>query len=183
MFEMATVEELEKIKAEFLPPGYRVEVKDLGSDLGGIGYSNVIYLAEPVSDERTLAIFLHECAHYHLGHNSDEFRKAPAHLRDYESEVWMLDKLIKRESYYEGAYQEAQQLICNRMVRDIREPLNREDWKGIYRPAFEFLTPEQQAQVEHHYADVIEPMFRSNKSELKKWYKGKHSEQIPSMLS
>jgi hypothetical protein len=182
---MASPELLDQIVNDFLPPGYKIQVKLLGGDLGGIDYdNNLIYLANPVSDERTLATFIHECAHFYLNHQLDDFRKAPPNLREFECEVWTLDKLIERGVYYEGAFQDAQALIRNRIVKDIREPRERKEWKGIYRPAYDFLTQEQKAEVQRHYSHIIEEsMFKSNLSELNKWYQGKHTPQIVSMLT
>jgi hypothetical protein len=50
--------------------------------------SKVLYVPKPESRE-ALFIFLHECAHHHLGHCKPEY-KEPLWRQEYEAEMWAI---------------------------------------------------------------------------------------------
>jgi hypothetical protein len=168
---MATLEQLRKIATDLKPAGYEVRVADVSPDLGRIHYKkNLILITKDVSNESTLWTLIHEYAHGELGHDSDDFQNAPKHLLEFECEVWTLNKFVEHGLDYEAAFEEAKALLCKRIVKDIMQIQGRTQWEvsGIHEPAYELLTPEQKNEVDKHFSEAIEPMYRDVRFFLQK---------------
>jgi len=77
------------IADKWTPPGcivwYR---KDLSGRMGHGG--KVMWAPRPIT-RKSLYLFLHECAHYHLGHNGKSGK--PRHREEYEAEKWAHEKM------------------------------------------------------------------------------------------
>jgi hypothetical protein len=81
------LQKLRKIAARYLPASVTVSTRKIkGADGAAFFNSKRIY-APRVVDHRTLFIFLHECAHFHLGHHSDEIHSPQ---REFEAEKWAI---------------------------------------------------------------------------------------------
>ena len=88
----AAAERFEAIAMKHFPEGYTLEYR---KSLSGMHYgkSKRIMAPRPVT-RKSLYIFLHECAHAHLGHAHNG--NVPRHVEEMEAEKWAHDKM--RES-------------------------------------------------------------------------------------
>jgi hypothetical protein len=82
-------ERFEAIAASYIPPGYAIEYR---KSLSGkhYGHSKRISAPRPVT-RKALYIFLHECAHAHLGHSHNG--RKPRHVEEMEAEQWAHAKM------------------------------------------------------------------------------------------
>jgi hypothetical protein len=85
----AAAERFEAIAKFYVPEGYTVEYR---KSLSGThwGQRKLIQAPRPVT-RKALYIFLHECAHAHLGHAHNG--KAPRHVEEMEAEKWAHAKM------------------------------------------------------------------------------------------
>ncbi len=80
---------LEGIAPLYIPEGYTVEYR---KSLSGMHYGKrkLIQAPRPIT-RKSLYIFLHECAHAHLGHSHNG--KVPRHVEEMEAEQWAHAKM------------------------------------------------------------------------------------------
>ncbi len=85
----AAAERFMAIAMMYAPAGYTIKYR---RSLSGLhrGVSTVIEAPRPVT-RKALYIFLHECAHAHLGHAHNG--KAPRHVEEMEAEKWAHEKM------------------------------------------------------------------------------------------
>jgi hypothetical protein len=85
----AAAERFEAIASKYIPKGYTIEYR---KSLSGMHYgqSRKISAPRPVT-RKSLYIFLHECAHAHLGHANKG--KVPRHVKEMEAEQWAHEKM------------------------------------------------------------------------------------------
>lgn len=85
----AAAERFEAIAMKHFPEGYTLEYR---KSLSGRHNGKVkrIIAPRPVT-RKALYIFLHECAHAHLGHYDNG--KAPRHVEEMEAEKWAHEKM------------------------------------------------------------------------------------------
>ncbi len=85
----AAAERFMAIAMMYVPEGYTIEYR---KGLSGLhrGVAKVIETPRPVT-RKALYIFLHECAHAHLGHSHNG--KAPRHVEEMEAEKWAHEKM------------------------------------------------------------------------------------------
>jgi hypothetical protein len=82
-------ERFKAIAANYVPEGYTIEYR---KNLSGLHYGQRKHICAPRPVTRkSLYIFLHECAHAHLGHAHNG--KTPRHVEEMEAEKWAHQKM------------------------------------------------------------------------------------------
>jgi hypothetical protein len=80
----------EAIAMKYVPEGYTISYR---KSLSGrhSGRKKLLQVPRPVT-RKSLYIFLHECAHAHLGHGHNR-RMVPRHVKEMEAEKWAHEKM------------------------------------------------------------------------------------------
>ncbi len=87
----AAVQRFEAVAMKYVPEGYTLAYRKSLS--GRCRYRRKLLEAPRPVTRKALYIFLHECAHAHLGHGNG---RVPRHVREFEAERWAHEKM--RES-------------------------------------------------------------------------------------
>lgn len=86
---LAAAERFLAIAERYKPKGYTIEYR---KSLSGMHYGQSKRILAPrPTTRKALYIFLHECAHAHLGHAHNG--KAPRHVEEMEAEKWAHEKM------------------------------------------------------------------------------------------
>lgn len=115
---MFTFEALNRVAQKYLPHGVGVRYRTRGL-LPAEAKHNEIYVPKVVS-LHTLQIFLHECAHWHLGHchRTDNFELTSA-TKEYQAETTSF-KWLRDEGYIvpKGLQRLAQENVRDHLTRE-----------------------------------------------------------------
>jgi hypothetical protein len=105
------------IAQRYLPKGYRVEYRKA---LTGMHFGNRKLIKAPrPTTPKSLYVFLHECAHGHLGHSHNG--KTPRHTEEMEAERWAHAKMAENGIAVPPEYTErAKRYVAQKIVQAER---------------------------------------------------------------
>jgi hypothetical protein len=155
-----------KIAQDLRAKGFRVSVQNTGLYLGKIFYEEKeIHIKEFPSTLGTLWTLLHEYAHQELHHDSQNFQKAPDHVKEFECEQWVLNRFKDYGLDFQHTLAEAQNLLTQRILAEVNWINSRAQWflfGGLDRRALDFLRPGQRKEIDASYQKKVRPLYPRN---------------------
>lgn len=131
------VQEIETIVTP--PYDARIEYTDREKGLA-------IIEADPPDTAEKLWTLLHEFAHLVLEHCRDELYFRPYHVKEYEGEVWTLNRFREEDILYDQLSDKSKQYVFDAIRWEVHSPKG-EPHRGLSKRALDYLTEEQRVEI------------------------------------